>query len=289
MEEVSLNDDATQAPYELEELELSRRVGKEGGEENNNAWLEAYKKLMNKSIQTFYSLLGSKAWKPILNTFIDSKLSSSLYPVFLFECDRNAAHGFYTLKAQAILNVRPERLMYVIRDHNPDTRLAWDSEYVKECKELDCYQTTEGEIKVVSTRVSMGGIPMLSDRFNMGITWYGYDDKTESYKYVFRSTQHKLHKCPSGAVNVISLMGVFVKTLIQNEESASSLGLLESDNRLSRRISELFIVVHVNPGNSFPSTIANGFCKEWLRDRVRLYEKVAGEGWKKYYQQPRKK
>jgi hypothetical protein len=131
---------------------------------------------------------------------------------------------------------------------------------------------------------------MLSDRFNLGIAWYGYDDKTESYKYVFRSTQHKLYKCPEGAVNVISLMGVFIKTLESSpEESQSPLGLLESDARGSKRISELFIVVHVNPGNSFPSTIANGFCKEWLRDRVRLYEKVAGEGWQKYYQQIKKK
>jgi hypothetical protein len=107
MEEVSLNDDATQAPYELDELESSSSknggVGIGSGVEEN-AWLEAYKKLMNKSIQTFYSLLGSKAWKPIPNTFVDSKL---MYPVFLFECDRNAAHGFYTLKDQAILNVRP--------------------------------------------------------------------------------------------------------------------------------------------------------------------------------------
>ena len=52
MEEVSLNDDATQAPYELDEIESPKK------EDNNNAWLEAYKKLMNKSIQTFYSLLG---------------------------------------------------------------------------------------------------------------------------------------------------------------------------------------------------------------------------------------
>lgn len=259
----SFNDDATAAPYELEERK-------------EDAWLDAYKNLMNKTIRTFYALLASKSWKPIADSFVDAKMRN---PVLLFDCDKNTAHGYYTLKAQAILPVRPERLMFVIRDHNPDTRLAWDNQYVKDCKELDCFATEEGDIKVVSTRVTTG-IPLLSDRFNMGIAWYGYDDKTQSYKYVFRSTQHKMHKCPKDAVNVISLMGVFVKTLDASEDTTDPPPLLEMKRS---KISELFIVVYVNPGDSFPSTIANGICKEWLRDRVRLYEKVAGEGWETYY------
>ena len=259
MEEVSLNEDATAAPCELEELDTKKK---------EDAWLDAYKKLMHKSINTFYALLASKSWKPITNTFVDAK---AVHPVLLFECDRNATHGFYTLKAQAVLAVRPERLMHVIRDHNPDTRLAWDNQYVKDCKEVDCLTTEEGDIKVVYTRVSTG-IPLLADRFNLGIAWYGYDDKTKSYKYVFRSTQHKMYTCPKEAVNVISLAGVFIKTL---EHPAGESG--------GSRFSELFIVIHTNPGNSFPTTIANGICKEWLRDRVRLYEKVAGQGWHQYY------
>lgn len=230
-----------------------------------DAWREAYEKLMNKSINTFYALLVSKSWK-----LIESSSSSS--SVLLFESNRNTAQGFYTLKTQAVLDVRPERLMYVIRDHNPDTRLPWDNEYVKESCELDCYQTKDGEIKVVSTLIETG-IPMISPRFQMGIAWYGYDAKTECYKYIFRSTQHKMHKCPNDAVNVISLIGVLVKTLRCEE----------------KRISQLFIVVHVNPGNNFPSGIAHGFCKEWLRDRVGLYNKVAGEGWSTYYENKRKK
>jgi hypothetical protein len=249
----------------MEEVQLEEV--REGGDQvdleeitiQKDAWREAYEKLMNKSIITFYALLTSKSWK-----LIESPSSSS---VLLFESNKNTSQGFYTLKTQTVLKVRPERLMYVIRDHNSDTRLAWDGEYVKECQELDCFQTKDGEIKVVSTLIETG-IPMLSPRFQMGIAWYGYDPKTESYKYVFRSTQHKMHKCPDDAVNVVSLIGVLVKTLRCEE----------------KRISELFIVAHINPGNNFPSAIAHGFCKEWLRDRVALYNKVAGEGWSKYYE-----
>ena len=117
----------------MEEVQLEEVGGGGGGGSEvddletisiqKDAWREAYEKLMNKSINTFYALLASKSWK----------LLDSPSPVLLFESDRNASQGFYTLKTQAVLKVRPERLMYVIRDHDPNARLAWDGEYVKQC------------------------------------------------------------------------------------------------------------------------------------------------------------
>ena len=260
MEEVSLhdhinpNEDAKAAPYELDEV----RVNSEG--ENVRSWVDAYKKLMHQSVNNFHSLLASKSWRIIPDPFVSAEKN-----VLLFECDKNLSHGFYTLKAQAVLNVRPERLMFVIRDHNEDTRLPWDSEYVTACKELDNFQTDEGEIKVVTSTVKLP-IPLVWPRYNLGIAWYGYDPKTRIYKYVFRSTQHRKHACPKESVSTIALIGVIIRTL----ESSSSPEC------------ELIIVAHVNPGNSFPPMIVNGYCKEWLRDRVRLYERVTKE-WKKYY------
>jgi len=261
MERVSLDDDepipldsynkaALPAPFTIDE------------QEQNNPWLEHYKKLMHGSIKSFHTLLLAPAWVARPSHFVDSNPSS----VQLFERDCNLKHGFYTLKAHAVLSVRPERLMFVIRDHNEATRLKWDSEHVEECKELECFKTEEGEIKVVMSRVKCN-IPLLSSRYNLGISWYGYDRKTQCYKYVFRSTQHRNHQCPSDAVNTISLVGVLVRTL-ENKQC------------------ELFIVVHVNPGNSFPSFIADT-CKAWLRDRVFLYERVT-KNWDKYYQPPKK-
>lgn len=262
MEEVSINpnEDAKEAPYELEEMTPHHQT-KEG--ENIGPWVDAYKKLMHMSINIFHSLLSSKSWKMIPDVFVDAEKN-----VLLFECDRNQSHGFYTLKTQAVLDVRPERLMYVIRDHNPDTRLAWDHQYVTACKELDNFKTSEGEIKVVTSTIDIH-VPLIWPRYNLGIAWYGYDTKTRVYKYVFRSTQHRMYKCPKEAVNMIALVGVIVRTLEPLEGRTPQC--------------ELIIVAHVNPGNSFPTTITNGICKEWLRDRVRLYEKVAGEGWHKYY------
>jgi hypothetical protein len=274
MEEVSLYDDdedhgeyqidqnkeATPAPYELEEIQSPNE---------NKAWVDAYKKLMHQSINSIHGLAVSKSWKLIPSAFIES---SAFPSILLFECDRNAQHGFYTVKAQAVLNVRPERLAYVIRDHNPDTRLAWDSEYVESCKELDNFCTDEGEIKFVTTIVKTN-IPFVHKRCNLGISWYGYDCKTQVYKYVFRTTQHKMHKAPKDTVATITLTGVFIRTLEKTEEGKPQC--------------ELIIIVHTNPGNSFLSSIANGICKEWLRERVSLYEKVTLQ-WDKYYASSRK-
>jgi len=246
----NLNEDAQPAPYALEEQEYQKE---------KNPWIEHYKKLMHSSIKSFHALLLSRSWVARPSNFVDSNT-----PVQLYECDRNSSHGFYTLKAQAVLSVRPERLMFVIRDHDENTRLKWDSEHLESCKELECFKTDEGEIKVVTSRVKFN-VPLLSSRYNLGISWYGYDRKTQSYKYVFRSTQHRHYKCPPDAVNMISLAGVLIRTL-ENKQC------------------ELFIVVHVNPGNSFPSMIAES-CKEWLRDRVWLYERIV-KNWDKYYTKP---
>jgi hypothetical protein len=249
------NQEAQPAPYALDEEVRNNQNGLE-------PWIEAYKKLMHTSIKNFHVLLLSRSWVALPQNFVDNNT-----PVQLFECDRNSSHGFYTLKAHAVLSVRPERLMYIIRDHNEDTRLKWDKEHTEACKELESFTTTEGEIKFVMSRVKTN-IPLLSSRYNLGVSWYGYDRKTQIYKYVFRSTQHRHYKCPTDAVNTISLCGVIIRTL-ENKQC------------------ELFIVVHVNPGNSFPSTLANGICKEWLRERVWLYERVARD-WDKYYAPPKK-
>lgn len=259
------NKSATPAPYNIpeEEEDGGRNPIKAAAEAQMAHWIEHYKMLMCKSVKTFHNFLMHTTWNARLcNLVDDARRASSTTIVRLFECDRNTSHGFYTLKAHAVLGVRPERLMYVIRDHNPETRLAWDGQYVEECKELESFPTDEGEIKVVTTRVN-AHIPFIWPRHLLGVAWYGYDRQSQVYKYVFRTTQHRHYKCPKNAVETICLAGVAVRTL-ENKQC------------------ELIIVVHVNPGNSFPSTIADGVCKEWLRDRVYLYEKITKE-WDKWY------
>lgn len=263
--EDNYNRGATPAPYSIPEEEEDggeKNPVKEAAAQQLAHWINAYKLLMSKSVRTFHAFLLSKSWRARAPPFVDDSSTPTKSIVRLFECDRNSSHGFYTVKAHAVLDVRPERLMYVIRDHNEETRLAWDSERVEACKELECFETPDGEIKVVMTRVKTG-IPLVWPRYNLGIAWYGYDRHSQVYKYVFRSTSHRHYACPKDAVETICLAGVAVRTLERNR-------------------CELIIVVHVNPGDSFPSAIADGVCKEWLRDRVYLYEKITKD-WHKYY------
>lgn len=216
----------------------------------NPAWHTEYKKLMNRSVLEAHSLLARRSW----NLLTESEHLN------LYECDSSNT-SFYVLRAAGILPVRPERLFYVLKDYDVKTRSAWESRVVQ-FSVVESFETTEGPIRVVQSEVQMG-IPLVANRYFIGIDWSSYDAKTRSWKYVFRTTQHRLTRCPDDKVNVIALIACTVRQLEHRNQA------------------ELNMIVHINPGNSLPSAIANS-CKVWLLERVRLYEQVAAN-WKQFY------
>jgi hypothetical protein len=226
--------------------------------ENALAWYEAYRSLMAKSIDQVHVLLGSKEW--VEETAAGAAV---LYSRF------SSNSGFYTFKATAVLRgVRPERLMHVVRDHDPETRRPWDSEDVADCAQLE---TFPGGIHVVRSRVRMPAwLSRLGvwDRHLLGIVWSGYDRLTRTYKLVFRTTQHRYHRADPDTVAVVGLVGVVVRAL-------------DDDN--GRRVCELIVVMHVNPGDRLPSAIVDRYYKAKLLERVALYARVAGADWNTFY------
>lgn len=245
------NAQATPATSSLEmRLECASR-------EDTSAWFDAYRRLMSESIQQVHVMLASPGWKHLCAPSPEEER------VHIYELTNELYPSFHTLRARAALNVRPERLMWVIRDHDEDTRLVWDWERTVSCSERERFDSPEGSIHVIESRFKMGGIPLVWDRYAMGIYWCGYDPKTRAYKYVFRTTQHRLFKCPSDCVGVIALVGVIVRHLEDPSQC------------------EMAMVVHANAGDRLPSYIA-GICKEWMRERIFMYERVAQQ-WSTYY------
>lgn len=243
------NQPATERPFDLEEdIKLS-----EASKADIAAWLEAYQNLMQKSISQVHALLKTPHWR-----IIEPAGRIQLY-------EKSTKAGYHTIKVQAILKVRPERLMYVIKDHTPETRLPWDLAHVAACREWETFNgnaDTQLAIKVVSSEIIMG-TPLIWNRFLLGIQWSMFDKSTRTYKLVFRTTQHRFHKPKEGTVAVNALIGIVIR-------------VFDDPNQC-----ELIIVTNANPGDSLPTVIVQK-CKEWLRARVELYERVTLE-WDTFY------
>lgn len=231
-------------------VELDDRLTK-ASKEDIGAWVAAYQKLMAKSIKQFHVLLLTTSWaivEPVKN-------------VMLYQ--RYAEKNYYTFKVTAVLNVRPERLAYVINDHNESTRMPWDEKNIKSCREWESYDCGgQGKIRFVSCEVYMK-MHLVWNRSLQGIMWSSFDAATRSYTIIFRSTQHRLHRCPDKTVAVNALIGVVIRMTDK------------------KNVCEVTIITHINPGDSLPSVLVDGY-KEWLRERVDLYERVTKE-WDTYY------
>ncbi len=237
-------------PASAATVELDDRLTK-ASNADADAWCEAYKKLMAKSIGQIHVLLAKQSWN-----IIEPAGRINLY-------ERPAEPHYYTLKAVAILNVRPERLLYVMNDHDQRTRLPWDSKNIDACHEWESFMCDQGKIRVVSSQVIMMNMPLVWNRSLLGIQWSAFDPVTRTYKLVFRSTQHRFHRNKEGTVAVNALVGAVIRVLD------------------TKKTCELNIVMHVNPGDGLPTVLAEQ-CKKWLRSRIELYEKVVLD-WDTYY------
>lgn len=224
---------------------------------NTAAWRDSYFKLMDQSIKRFHMLVRMQKW-----VTIDPPAKCPHPHIALYEREHSPSQGYYTLKAEAILQCRAERIHYVIRDHNLETRMRWDDKHLVDIGQYESYMGRKENIDVVHSEVKLG-IPGIANRYLLGIHWHGYNDDNDSYTYVFKSTCHSRYRCPNDKVNVLGLIGTVVRTF---------------DNPLQ---CHLVIAIHLNPGDQFPTLLASQL-KEWLRDRVARYEYVV-KNWNTFY------
>lgn len=243
-----VNENATESVFDLA---IEKHKGKE--EDDVKPWIDAYKKLMEQSIDQFHTLLACKF--KLVSTIMDNKIC-------LYERDNGVAYGFYTWKVSGVFNLYADRLFYVIKDFNRNTRLKWDNEFVESVDELETFDTEFGLIKMCKLEEKYN-LPLFWNRVHLGIGWKHFNKTTNTYKFVFRTTQHRFYKCPEKKVKVISLFGVVVR-------------VLETPNKC-----ECQMIQYMNPGDSVPASVIQ-ILKNRFLNKLKLYAEVTKD-WDKYY------
>lgn len=251
-DEIVVNTSASASIFELDSVPTNALS------DLTDAWVNAYKSLMEKSIDQFHTLLGG--------TQKSYKLVSQRDRVSLYERNEGKTYGYYTWKTTAVFDVYADRLFWVIKDFRNETRLKWDSQSTVSVDELESFDTSHGPIRVYKMEEKYN-LPLFWNRIFLGIGWKHFNRQTNTYKFIFRTTQHRLYKCPPKKVNVVCLFGVVIR-------------VLDKPNRC-----ECNIIQFMNPGDSVPAPVV-----EMLRNRffekMFLYESVA-KNWKEYYHHSR--
>lgn len=225
--------------------------GKEEEESPDDiAWLKAYKRLMGQSYQLLYNLLVSNDWEHIPPP--DASETVTLH-------QKASANGFFTLKAEGIIHGRIERIMYLNKDHNKETRLKWDNQDgVTDIELLETHKAPEGDLQVVRSVVEL---PTFMKRISLGIMSHTKtSDDTQTL--VFRTTVNPRFPVPADCVAVDAFSGVMIRDL--------------KDGRC-----KIVIVTYVNPGGWIPPAVV-ALYKEKLRKRVHHLEQVVKD-WNLYY------
>ncbi len=221
--------------------------------ENNSEWHQSYKTLTGTAIAYILQLAldDSKKW-----TIVEP-----VERISLFERPVDAG-GHYTFKVHGVVQGRADRYLYVIKDHDKDTRCAWDDN-VSNVQQLETYMALEGNITIVRSTVKSPIPRIIAPRLLLGVQWTDYDPELRTHKLVFCSAQHPFYKClPEDGVEANARIGVIL-------------------HQLDKGQCELTLFVRFKPGGSLSSIWIDRY-KEALRQRVYLYERVV-QGWDTYY------
>lgn len=228
-----------------------------------SAWEAAYKRLMAKTIAYSHWLLTNKSWSMVGDD--QFRLFEMEIPPNKVEFATKPGAAYHAVKVSGIMNVRADRVMYIIKDHDPDTRLSWDAEDMVSMQEMQTFKTDGGDIKVIQSEVR-SPFPLMGNRILLGIQWVGYTAATRTHKLVFRTTTHWYYRVPAEQVAMDGMICVVVRALDSPVESPSC---------------EVTLVSYMSLGGTVPGVFV-GLLKERLRLRFALYERIAKK-WNHYY------
>jgi hypothetical protein len=232
------------------------------------AWESYYKIRMGNAIAFFHTKLRESSGNWTLVPPPNPNDTVSLYK-------QATRGGYYVLKAVGTLNARADRVMVLNADNDWHTRKQWDSQDVSHVEQIHQFRCTEGDINVVKSTVKVP-VPGVSDRFTMGVQWNSRDAKLGTHTLVFATADSFMEQCPDNMVSVENLSGVWV------QELQPTYGKKKKKKKKKIHRCKCIIVAYVNPKGWIPVWVVNMF-QEKLRERLHLYERVAGKDWGKYY------
>ncbi len=264
---MEMNEQATAPIVDLIPLDdigtdtAAQRAAKDA--KDSEIWRIEYIKLLRKSVMESNALIKSVTqddheWRLVCDP-------STIGGIMFYERQTYQQSGYYTYSMHAVFDVRPERYLYVLRDHNWTTRKQWETtNYVTHVNDLGSFDMPNSQhpIRVVRSDVTLR-IPLMWTRVLLGVDWYYYDADAAVFNYVFRTTQHSKHRCEADKVAVIALIGVVIRQLT------------------SKKQCEVRMVMQFNPGDSVSAIVVDKM-KMQLPERMRLYATVAAQ-WDKYY------
>ena len=229
---------------------------------DSGAWNEAYKNAMGVTIAQMLALAVSPHWE-----LVDSP-SGGDETISLFEDVSDPS--FVCLKATGIVAGRADRFLYILKDHDPETRLAWDGKWFTRVQQLETYvNPEEGDLTVVASCLR-SPVPMLfSDRSALGIQWTGYDSLLKTHKLVYTTVNHPIFKHPEGMARVHLSMLVVLREI-------------DNDKKKKKKQTEITLVVKTGPPPPALSLIDLGGYKETIREQIHLFERVVAN-WAHYY------
>lgn len=216
-------------------------------------WHQRYKTLIGTAIAYILQLAleDSTKWSIV----------EPLERIALFERPVNV-DGYCIFKVQGVVAGRADRYLYVIKDHDKDTRCPWDTD-VLHVQQLETYMSNEGNITVVRSTIKSPLPRIIAPRVLLGLQWTDYDTQLQTHKLVFCSAQHPFFKClPTEGVEADARIGIIIRQLDKGQ-------------------CELCMFVRVNPGGALGSLWIDRY-KEALRARIYLYESVV-QAWSTYY------
>ena len=257
-------DHTTKAPparrHKDEMIEEASKIS--GGE-----WQELYKRVVGEAFRDGLKLIKEdeldvrRGWRLIDED--DDRSQTHIHPVLLFELEPSIGDYARTFKVTSVVRGRPDRFLYVIKDHDNDTRSAWDAQEVISTQQLETYSPREGDIQVVKSHVR-SPLPMLtSHRFLLGVQSAVYNAENKTHVYVFKSAPHYYFKCPPEMTQATALVCIWLSAMSRDE-------------------CEIKMVVAVDAGNLWTAAPFLRRYENKLRERIVLWQRVVDE-WDRYY------
>lgn len=261
-EEIELNDDIkVQAPlpqaYPSRLMEEASKIS--GGE-----WQDAYKRRVGETYQRGFALMeeDEEGWELLATN------NEGAHPILLFE---RSAPNERIFKVSTVVQGRGERFMWLLRDHDADTRLAWDARDVVSVQQLETYRPEEGDIDVVKCEVRSPYPLLVANRLLLGVQQVRYDASLNTHTYVYHTAPH--YYFTDHLKETVHRKCVLMPHLL----------VCVWLSPMERGECRLKMIVCVNAGNmGIMSPLINATYPEKLCAQVLLWQRVVRE-WDTYY------